>query len=303
MPKFFAFLPRPLSSLHRRLTLAKFAVVFAVVFAVLAIILERAYVHKIASRGRSSASLSRSIWYRDIVHYEPRFSPEDHPYIPPTKGDSRSPCPALNTLANHGYLPRDGHRITCDRFIYALRDGYNLSPELAVFLTYASHGLLGQFTELSLADLSRHGFVEHDCSLGHRDTKGRDEYAPWAAVEGLLAEFLSASSNGQTMDVHDFVKARLNRDRECSKPLDALHAEIARGEMSMVLGIFGGHNGSVPVPWLEEWWLKEKFPEGWRPDHEQTLKQTVKQSMDIKRRMSAHAAGKHGKHGKRWLGW
>lgn len=25
-------------------------------------------------------------------------------FIPPTESDSRSPCPALNTLANHGYL-------------------------------------------------------------------------------------------------------------------------------------------------------------------------------------------------------
>lgn len=26
------------------------------------------------------------------------------PYVPPTKSDSRSPCPGLNVLANHGYL-------------------------------------------------------------------------------------------------------------------------------------------------------------------------------------------------------
>jgi len=26
--------------------------------------------------------------------------------------DSRSPCPALNALANHGYLPRDGKNIS-----------------------------------------------------------------------------------------------------------------------------------------------------------------------------------------------
>lgn len=27
-----------------------------------------------------------------------------HEWCPPQEGDSRSPCPALNTLANHGYL-------------------------------------------------------------------------------------------------------------------------------------------------------------------------------------------------------
>ena len=29
-------------------------------------------------------------------------------YHPPGPTDQRSPCPALNTLANHGLLPRDG---------------------------------------------------------------------------------------------------------------------------------------------------------------------------------------------------
>lgn len=32
------------------------------------------------------------------------FTPDRHPYIHPTAGDVRSPCPALNTLANHGYM-------------------------------------------------------------------------------------------------------------------------------------------------------------------------------------------------------
>lgn len=41
----------------------------------------------------------------DIVNepIEP-FSLEKHPYVPPGEFDSRSPCPALNTLANHGLL-------------------------------------------------------------------------------------------------------------------------------------------------------------------------------------------------------
>ena len=37
----------------------------------------------------------------------PRTRPsgdEFHPYVAPKAGDSRSPCPAMNALANHGYL-------------------------------------------------------------------------------------------------------------------------------------------------------------------------------------------------------
>ena len=32
-----------------------------------------------------------------------------YPYMAPKATDSRGPCPGLNTLANHGYLPRDGY--------------------------------------------------------------------------------------------------------------------------------------------------------------------------------------------------
>jgi hypothetical protein len=35
------------------------------------------------------------------------------PYVPPKQGDSRSPCPALNAMANHGILPHDGNSIPC----------------------------------------------------------------------------------------------------------------------------------------------------------------------------------------------
>jgi hypothetical protein len=35
-------------------------------------------------------------------------------YQAPGPNDSRSPCPALNALANHGYLPRSGKDISPD---------------------------------------------------------------------------------------------------------------------------------------------------------------------------------------------
>ena len=38
------------------------------------------------------------------------YRPEPgYEFKPPGPKDSRGPCPALNLLANYGYLPRDGH--------------------------------------------------------------------------------------------------------------------------------------------------------------------------------------------------
>ncbi|KAJ5917229.1 hypothetical protein N7466_010783 [Penicillium verhagenii] len=57
-------------------------------------------------------------------------------YIPPVQGlDSRSPCPGLNTLANHDILPHDGKRITYKQLSSAIQHAYNLAPTLADQLT------------------------------------------------------------------------------------------------------------------------------------------------------------------------
>ena len=32
----------------------------------------------------------------------------DHAFTPPGAGDLRGPCPGLNALSNHNYLPKDG---------------------------------------------------------------------------------------------------------------------------------------------------------------------------------------------------
>lgn len=41
-------------------------------------------------------------------------------WSPPGPGDVRSPCPAMNSLANHGFLPHDGKGITVPDVITAL---------------------------------------------------------------------------------------------------------------------------------------------------------------------------------------
>ena len=50
----------------------------------------------------------------------------EHRYEPPRPTDSRSPCPALNVLANHGYLPRDGKNIPADVLQKVVQVGVSL---------------------------------------------------------------------------------------------------------------------------------------------------------------------------------
>ncbi|ETS74409.1 hypothetical protein PFICI_14275 [Pestalotiopsis fici W106-1] len=94
--------------------------------------------------------------------------PEWHP---PSVGDVRGPCPMLNTLANHGYLPHSGKNININRTIDALGQALNIDAELATFLhNFAIEANpTPNATIFSLDNLSRHNVLEHDGSLSRAD--------------------------------------------------------------------------------------------------------------------------------------
>ncbi|KAF8991583.1 Chloroperoxidase [Cyathus striatus] len=60
-----------------------------------------------------------------------------HPWKPLRPDDIRGPCPGLNTLASHGWLPRSGVA-TPAQIIEASQEGFNMGNDLAVFVTYAA---------------------------------------------------------------------------------------------------------------------------------------------------------------------
>lgn len=60
-----------------------------------------------------------------------------HPWKPLTPNDIRGPCPGLNTLASHGWLPRNGIASPA-QIVEAVQEGFNMGNDLAVFVTYAA---------------------------------------------------------------------------------------------------------------------------------------------------------------------
>lgn len=52
---------------------------------------------------------------------------DQHFYAPPNDLSERGPCPALNTLANHGYINRDGKNISVDFMSVTLEKVFGLS--------------------------------------------------------------------------------------------------------------------------------------------------------------------------------
>ncbi|KAG2003733.1 Aromatic peroxygenase [Coprinopsis cinerea AmutBmut pab1-1] len=117
-----------------------------------------------------------------------------HPFKPLKKGDVRGPCPGLNTLASHGYLPRNGVA-SPSQIIDAVQEGFNMENELARFTTYVAHLVDGNLVTdlLSIGEktrktgpdppppaivggLNNHGTFEGDASLTRGDAVFGDNH-------------------------------------------------------------------------------------------------------------------------------
>ncbi|KAJ7838305.1 Chloroperoxidase [Mycena leptocephala] len=60
-----------------------------------------------------------------------RIPDADHPFIAPGPNDMRGPCPGMNTLANHGYISRNG--ITSfEEIIIAAGEAFNIDRDMGV---------------------------------------------------------------------------------------------------------------------------------------------------------------------------
>lgn len=63
---------------------------------------------------------------------------------------SSGPCPGLNTLANHGYLPRNGI-VTAGQVIGATAQLFNMGADLAAVLVAGAVGLNGDIQTLTFS--------------------------------------------------------------------------------------------------------------------------------------------------------
>jgi hypothetical protein len=90
---------------------------------------------------------------------------------PPRRGDVRGPCPALNSLANHGFIRRNGKDITVNALVRALAMALNVSEDLAEKVATGALRTSSSATSrtFNLDDLGKHNIIEHDGSLSRKD--------------------------------------------------------------------------------------------------------------------------------------
>ncbi|CAB4377291.1 unnamed protein product [Rhizophagus irregularis] len=198
---------------------------------------------------------------------------EKHEYQAPGPNDSRSPCPALNSLANHGYLPRNGKNITANQLIEAINEGFNVSKFIAFILSHAGSYLIGKTREgeLSLEDLFNDA-IEHPVSLTRPDKDLSEDYRKISPelLDSLFSEKNENNKLTRKSFARQFIKRRDQSLRDNSKfhGLSFLQKYQVFGEYSLTLLCFpGSENGrgeEIDVDTLKSIYQFERFPDNWK---------------------------------------
>ncbi|KAF2764722.1 Cloroperoxidase [Teratosphaeria nubilosa] len=204
---------------------------------------------------------------------DPRFTN----YTPPGAGDVRSPCPGLNTLANHGFIPHNGKNMTIPVLLVGLAEGMNMGADFTTAIGGA--GLLSSPDPLAgsfdLNDLDQHNFpIEHDASLSRQDAYFGNDYSfynpNWQQVlsyyKGRTYTDIKSSSDARYGRYND----SLTRNPTCT--FGAREFVLAYGESALYLQTMSSplSDGVARIDWTREMFENEKLPYnlGWRPSAE-----------------------------------
>ncbi|KAJ7814792.1 hypothetical protein B0H13DRAFT_2463949 [Mycena leptocephala] len=111
----------------------------------------------------------------------------------------------LNSLANHGYIPRTGKNITIPMILNAASDVFNINAD--TILPFAKFGLLSgdEHVSLTLDALKLHGLLEHDASISRGDIAFGDNLHFNETLFTVLADanpgvdYYNVTSAGQVM--------------------------------------------------------------------------------------------------------
>ncbi|KZT33932.1 Cloroperoxidase [Sistotremastrum suecicum HHB10207 ss-3] len=195
-------------------------------------------------------------------------------YRAPLESDSRSACPALNAMCNHGILARDGRKLSFKDISAAIQDTYNFSPTFSFFVPHYAAQMLGRdyFKDtVDLNDFNVHNGIEHDASLTRMDHCHEPEQHPphHHTIDRLLncaTGIDPLSSRGRKLltdsDLAVFsgirrVESRLTNPQYT---LDTFHKLFGSNNAATMTTIFGGKLDDLSV-WLKE----ERLPDGWEP--------------------------------------
>jgi len=202
-------------------------------------------------------------------------------WIPASKipGAVRGPCPGLNTLANHGFLPRDGKNISLPVLLAACQEGLNVGADfctVAGTLALTSKGGLAKGgLAFDLDDIDQHNYpIEHDVSFSRQDAY----FGDWVGFNPSVYKTVQDTAEAGTYNIGTMAEVRRTRLQDSLKRNPELYygvlpAVFAFQEVSITLSVMGDPvTGIAPTKFVDFWIQNEKFPYelGWTPPLVQT---------------------------------
>jgi hypothetical protein len=209
---------------------------------------------------------------------EGEFPGPDRPWIEPSDSDLRSPCPAINTLANHGFINRNGRNISEVELAQNLSNNFGVSYRFLLTIARAAvnnvpHEVDGDGNQQISLD-ALFGKPDHDASMTRLDkTFAGEPKQPLNLC--LIDELLHTGSSNEVLtakDVKEFQKRRVldslknNPDTQVRSPTNASAQFQMAGERNFIMLIGDGFTlSSVNKTALSEWLIHERFPVGYKP--------------------------------------
>ncbi|GIZ41240.1 hypothetical protein CKM354_000455300 [Cercospora kikuchii] len=194
-------------------------------------------------------------------------APAGHEYIPPGPNDVRSPCPGINSAANHGYIPRSGKNITPLQVAQGLKEGLNVGLDFGLVVGQGAtlsnpNPLAGTF---NMDQLRAHNFpIEHDVSLSRQDfyqgnnlNFNQDIFNQVLAFyEGMERTSFPRAMHAQWARVDR--QRQLNGDRLIYGPRQLVLGLV---ESSLYQSVMGNPiTGEAPISYVRSFFEQERLP-------------------------------------------
>ncbi|KAL5338158.1 Chloroperoxidase [Aspergillus crustosus] len=214
------------------------------------------------------------------------FESDSHQWHRPLPDQVRSPCPGLNVMANHGYLPRSGKNIDLATLRSALSAAYNYHPNTFddAFAQAIAFDLstTGNSSTFNLDDLKLHDAVEFDGSLSRNDFYSGDNLNYDPAIWKIVAEHLRLNKNGPRKEdkyvtVEAAAKARAARVQDAINRNPTFNASANQiqgspGTTALYLTtLWDDKAGAAPKSWVKAFFEDERIP--WREGYKKPEKQ------------------------------
>ncbi|PVH88951.1 Cloroperoxidase [Cadophora sp. DSE1049] len=195
--------------------------------------------------------------------------------------DVRGPCPMLNTLANHGFLPHDGRNITKENAVFALKTALNFNETFAE--QFFGHGIKSNLdanaTFFTLDMLNRHNVLEHDASLSRQDAFFGNNHVFNQSIFDQTKQFWTADTLTVAMVANSMSARQLNMKAFNPEYIfTSASQSVTFGEMAAPFLVFGDiPSGTVRKDLVVSWIEIEKLPTelGWVKPAVELVKEDV----------------------------